>query len=132
MTTDTIKTVLTKENLEKIFPKTRANDFFEALFGDADEGSYDIELAYREFNGKTLIMDLLLHERPNCCLACNLTQGLPQVFSRHPIINIDGIVRELDTLLGDEYKCGEWSLGYTEQYSRSLHAIPIKIVLNKA
>lgn len=131
MTTDTITTVLTKENLESIFPKERADDFFEALFGDANEGSYDIELAYRESKGDTLIMDLLLHERPNCCLACNLTQGLPQVFSRHPIINITGIVRELDALLGDEYKCGDWSLGYTEQYSSSLHAIPIKIALNR-
>lgn len=131
MTTDTIKNVLTKENLEKIFPKERADDFFEALFGDADEGSYDIELAYRECNGSMLIMDLLLHERPNCCLACNLTQGLPQVFSRHPIINITGIVRELDVLLGDDIKCGDWSLGYTEQFNRSLHAIPIKIAIEK-
>jgi hypothetical protein len=131
MTTDTIKTVLTKENLEKIFPRQRANDFFEALFGDADEGAYDIELAYREHNGSTLVMDLLLHERPNCCLACNLTQGLPQVFSRHPIININGVVRDLDTLLGNDFKCGDWTLGYTEQYSRSLHAIPITIALLK-
>ncbi len=132
MTINTIKTILTKENLENIFPKSRTDDFFEALFGDADEGSYDIELAYRDCNGKTLIMELLLHERPNCCLACNLTQGLPQVFSRHPVININGIVRELDILIGDEYKCGEWSLGYTEQHSRSLHAIPIKIAIHKA
>ncbi len=131
MTTDTMKTVLTKENLARIFPKERADDFFEALFGDANEGAYDIELAYRECNEKTLIMDLLLHERPNCCLACNLTQGLPQVFSRHPIINITGIVRELDALFGDDYKCGDWSLGYTEQYSKSVHAIPIKIALSK-
>ncbi len=131
MMTDTIKTVLTKESLEKIFPRQRANEFFEALFGDADEGAYDIELAYREHNGNTLVMDLLLHERPNCCLACNLTQGLPQVFSRHPIININGIVRDLDELLGDDFKCGNWSLGYTEQYSRSLHAIPITITLEQ-
>ena len=131
MTTNTITTVLTKENLESIFPKERANDFFEALFGDANEGAYDIELAYRESKEDMLIMDLLLHERPNCCLACNLTQGLPQVFSRHPIINITGIIRELDALLGDEYQCGDWSLGYTEQYSSSVHAIPIKIALNR-
>lgn len=131
MTTDTMTSVLTKENLESIFPKERADDFFEALFGDASEGAYDIELAYREYNGNTLIMDLLLHERPNCCLACNLTLGLPQVFSRHPIINITGIVRELDALLGDSYQCGDWSLGRTEQYSSSMHAIPIKIAINR-
>ena len=132
MTTDMIKKVLTKENLKSIFPKERADDFFEALFGDASEGAYDIELAYRESNDNTLIMDLLLSERPNCCLACNLTQGLPQVFSRHPIINITGIVRDLDALLGDSYTCGDWSLGYTEQYSSSLHAIPIKIAIDRS
>jgi hypothetical protein len=131
MTTDTIKSVLTPECLATIFPKERTNDFFEALFGDADEGAYDIELAFREYDGSTLIMELLLHERPNCCLACNLTQGLPQVFSRHPVINITGIVRELDAVLGDRYICGDWSLGYTEQHSNSLHAIPIKIAINK-
>ncbi len=131
MTPDTIKAILTKENLEKIFPKERTNEFFEALFGDADEGAYDIELAYRECKGSTLTMDLLLHERPNRCLACNLTQGLPQVFSRHPIININGIVRELDTLLGGEIHCGAWSLDYTQQHSRSLHSIPIKISITK-
>ena len=76
-------------------------------------------------------MDLLLHERPNCCLACNLTQGLPQVFSRHPVINVNGVVSEIDSLLGDSYTCKSWSLGYTEQYSQSLHVIPIKIELEK-
>ena len=131
MTNDMLKDVLTKEKLEKIFPKERADDFFEALFGDAGEGSYDIELAYRETTGSTLVMDLLLHERPNCCLACNLTQGLPQVFSRHPVINVNGVVSEIDSLLGDSYTCKSWSLGYTEQYSQSLHVIPIKIELEK-
>jgi hypothetical protein len=131
MTNDMLKDVLTKKKLEKIFPKERADDFFEALFGDAGEGSYDIELAYRETTGSTLVMDLLLHERPNCCLACNLTQGLPQVFSRHPVINVNGVVSEIDSLLGDSYTCKSWSLGYTEQYSQSLHVIPIKIELEK-
>jgi hypothetical protein len=131
MTNDMLKDVLTKEKLEKIFPTERADDFFEALFGDAGEGSYDIELAYRETTGSTLVMDLLLHERPNCCLACNLTQGLPQVFSRHPVINVNGVVSEIDSLLGDSYTCKSWSLGYTEQYSQSLHVIPIKIELEK-
>lgn len=129
MTTDTIETVLTPETLARIFPKERSNDFFEALFGDADEGAYDIELAYRQYDGNTLTMDLLLHERPNCCLACNLTQGLPQVFSRHPVINISGVVRELDTLLGDTATCSDWSLGSTEQRDKSLHVIPLTITI---
>ena len=74
-------------------------------------------------------MELQLHERPGRCLACNLTHGLPQVFSRHPIINVNGLVKEIDTLLGDTVSCKDWSLGYTEQRGRSLHVIPIKISL---
>lgn len=124
-----IEQLLTLEVLQDMFPKERSNDFFDALFGDADEGAFDIELSYRGSNEKQLTMELLLHERPGRCLACNLTQGLPQVFSRHPIINISGVVEKLDELLGESTKCGEWSLGYTEQPSRSLHVIPINITL---
>ena len=131
MATDALTTVLNKETLTKIFPKDRADEFFEALFGDADEGAYDIELAYREFKGNTLTMDLQLHQRPNRCLVCNLTQGLPQVFSRHPIINVKGIVKNIEEIIGDSYQCTSWSLGYTEQRSRSLHIIPLKIVVEK-
>ena len=132
MATTDLTTILSKENLTKIFPRERANEFFEALFGDADEGAYDIELAYRAVTGKTLIMDLQLHQRPNRCLACNLTQGLPQVFARHPVIDVKGIVREIEGLLGDVYTCPSWSLGYTEQRSRTLHVIPLQIVLEKS
>lgn len=124
-----IEQLLTTEVLQDMFPRERANDFFDALFGDADEGAFDIQLGYRGSNEKQLTMELLLHERPGRCLACNLTQGLPQVFSRHPVININGVVEKLDEILGDSAKCGEWSLGYTEQPSRSLHVIPINITL---
>ena len=124
-----IEQLLTTEVLQDMFPKERSNDFFEALFGDADEGAFDIELRYRGSNEKQLTMELLLHERPGRCLACNLTQGLPQVFSRHPVINIKGVVEKLDELLGESTSFGEWSLGYTEQPSRSLHVIPINITL---
>lgn len=124
-----IEQLLTSAVLQEMFPKERSNDFFDALFGDADEGAFDIELSYRGSDEKQLTMELLLHERPGRCLACNLTQGLPQVFSRHPVINITGVVEKLDELLGDSVKCGEWNLGYTEQPSRSLHVIPINITL---
>jgi hypothetical protein len=129
MTTDRFKEIFTRETLLKLFPEERTNEFFEALFGDAGEGAYDIELAYRGADDKNLTMDLLLHERPNCCLACNLTQGLPQVFSRHPIIGVNKLVQEIDKLLGDKADCGEWKLGYTEQRSSSLHVIPVIIEL---
>lgn len=131
MAPETFETIFTPDTLQRLFPEERANEFFDALFGDASEGAYDISLAYRGTERNTLIMDLLLHQRPGCCLACNLTQGLPQVFSRHPIINISGLVTEIDSLLGDDIRCKEWTLGYTEQRSRSLHVIPIKIALER-
>jgi len=127
MTADTLNALFSSEVLLKVFPKERTDEFFEALFGDADEGSYDIELAYKNMDSNSLTLELLLHERPDCCLACNLTQGLPQVFSRHPVIDVDSIVRDIDKLIGDRGTCGEWSLGHTEQRSSSLHVIPIKI-----
>lgn len=130
MNTDNFPTILSKEELIRIFPKEKSNEFFDALFGDASEGAYDIELAYRSVQNNSLTMELRLHERPNCCLVCNLTQGLPQVFSRHPIINIEGVVREIDTLLGDEANCGEWNLGNTEQQQSNLHVIPVHITLS--
>ena len=129
MTAITLETLFTREALLKIFPKERTNNFFEALFGDANEGAYDIELAYKGKDANGLTFEFLLHERPNCCLACNLTQGLPQVFSRHPVIGISSIVKDIDELLGNNGTCGDWSLGRTEQRSSSLHAIPIRIMV---
>lgn len=129
MDTSVIDSIFTSEILQQLFPKERTNDFFEALFGDADEGAYEIELGYGGTNGNNLIMELKLHERPGCCLACNLTQGLPQVFSRHPIINVAGLVADVDKLLGDNVTCKEWSLGYTEQRQKEMHIIPINITL---
>ncbi len=131
MTTNIADTLFNKENLEKLFPKNRTDEFFEALFGDAAEGAYDIELTFKDAAKDTLNMELHLHQRPGCCLACNLTQGLPQVFSRHPVINIDGLVRDIDKLLGDSVHCESWGLGRTVQHSQALHAIPITITLKR-
>jgi hypothetical protein len=129
MDTNKIDALFTEDALLEMFPKERSNEFFDALFGDASEGAYDIELAYGGTDGSKLTMEMRLHERPGCCLACNLTQGLPQVFSRHPIINVKGVVDDVDKLLGDEANCSEWSLGYTEQREKAMHVIPINITL---
>lgn len=129
MDSQTLKTLFTPHTLHRLFPKERADDFFEALFGDASEGAYDIELACRGLQGDQLVMELLLHERPGRCLACNLTQGLPQVFNRHPVINIKGLVADIGELLRGMATCTDWSLGHTEQRSRSLHVVPVKIRL---
>ena len=83
--------VFTDDKLQVIFPKDRADAFFDALFGDAEEGSYDIGLGYAGGTADALNFELRLTQRPGKCLACNLTYGLPQVFSRHPVINVQGI-----------------------------------------
>ncbi len=132
MTSNAYESLFSSDTLQRLFPRERSDAFFDALFGDAAEGAYDIGLAYRGSKGDQLVMELLLHERPGRCLACNLTQGLPQVFSRHPIININGLVKEIEQLLGEGVICREWSLGHTEQRSKSLHVIPVKITLEKA
>ena len=113
----------------ELMPAMTADQFFEALFGAADEGSFDLELKYRGSNSDSLLFDILLHERPGHCLACNLTYGLPEVFSRHPVININGIAERVNEILGDQAETGSWKLGATAQQSQSLHTIPLVIEL---
>jgi hypothetical protein len=131
MKTESLDALFSNENLHEIFPPERTAAFFEALFGDAEEGAYDIRLAYLGSDGRTISMELQLLERPGHCLACNLTQGLPTVFSRHPVINIAGIVEEVDKLLAGQARCVDWSLGYTKQKTRNMHSIPLTITLEK-
>lgn len=117
--------------LQDLFPNNRANDFFDALFGDHSEGSYDISLQFKSLDesAKVLNFELHLHERPGKCLACNLTYGLPEVFSRHPVINLKGLVGEIGRMIGDHYNCREWQLGSTKIISNDLHVIPLRIYL---
>ena len=131
MNKETLEALFSTKNLQEMFPGDRSDAFFEALFGDAEEGAYDIKLAYMGSDGKTLSMELQLFERPGRCLACNLTQGLPTVFSRHPVINIKGVVQDIDRLLAGKARCADWSLGNTKQKSRSVHAIPLTIKLEE-
>ena len=115
--------------LQAMFPPERTYDFFEALFGDANEGAYDIALSFGGYDAgkQTLTFLLNLHERPGRCLACNLTSGLPEVFSRHPVINIKGLVEEIQEVLGKALVCESWRVGRTIQKGRSLHCIPLLI-----
>ncbi len=123
--------IFTDETLKDLFPIDRANEFFDALYGDVEEGVYDITLGFNGHNTSenTLEFALNLSERPGKCLACNLTYGLPEVFSRHPIINVAGVVSKVDELLGDSASCGDWSLGSTQTISRTLYAVPLTIRL---
>ena len=132
MTTEQFQEIFTAETLSDLFPTTRANDFFEALYGDVEEGVYDIELAYEGFSSSENTLQFLLNlsERPGKCLACHLTYGLPEVFSRHPIINVAGVVAEINKLLGDQANCGAWKLEPTRTISRNLYAVPLTIEIS--
>jgi hypothetical protein len=121
--------IFTDDALQKLFPAGRANDFFDALFGDASEGAYDISLKFSGYQPemKELHFQLHLTQRPGKCLACNLTYGLPEVFSRHPVINIKGLVAEINKLLNGQLNCKQWSLINTRSVSSALHIIPLVI-----
>jgi hypothetical protein len=128
---DNVEHIFSDEILKELFPRTRADEFFEALFGDASEGAYDIALSFEQHDAAAnrLVFHLDLIERPGCCLVCNLTYGLPEVFSRHPIINIKGLVADIEQKLDGQAKCTGWKLGTTSQKQKSLHSIPLYISL---
>ena len=130
MATNDFSEVLTQEVLKKLFPADKADNFFDALYGDASEGAYDISLEFSDYNEqiKELRLEFHLHERPGKCLACNLTYGLPEVFSRHPILNVKGLVEKIAETIGMEVS--DWSLSMTNSVSKDLHTIPI--ILNLA
>lgn len=111
--------------LNELFPKNRSNQFFEALFGDIDEGAYDIELSFQGCRPDYLEFCFKLKRRPGKCLACNLTYGLPQVFMRHPAIDIKNLVAKIETVLGENASISRWHLGQTEEMSKDLHIIPL-------
>ncbi|MHB1349378.1 MAG: pancreas/duodenum homeobox protein 1 [Desulfobulbus sp.] len=132
MNTQSLRSIFTDKVLAELFPAQRTNDFFEALFGDATEGAYDIKLSFQGYNegASALQFNLDLIERPGCCLVCSLTYGLPEVFSRHPVINIKGLVNDIQEKLGGQAVCTVWKLGHTVQQGKSLHSIPLTITVH--
>lgn len=124
-------TVFTPEVLQRLLPAQRADQFFEALYGEIEEGAYDIRLVYKRHDPgrNSLEFELELQERPGKCLACNLTYGLPQVFSRHPVLNLKGLTLEIEQVLQGKIRCRSWSLGKTNPLSQKLHAIPFILLL---
>ena len=113
--------------LDKIFPASRADDFFDALFGGAEEGAYDIGLVCRGVEAQKAKLAFELRQRPGKCLACNLTYGLPQVFQRHPVLNVAGVARDVAAHLGWPAESTKWKLGHTEEVNRELHVIPLVV-----
>jgi hypothetical protein len=131
MSTDQFSCLFTQEKLDAIFPPERSNQFFDALFGDPDEGAYDIRLAFKKALDNELHFNLELHQRPGRCLACNLTYGLPKVFERHPIINIGGLVEQINTLMNGHGRCEGWKLDRSQEISRQLHVVPLIIGIER-
>ena len=128
------KQIFSRTTLRELFPQERTDAFFDALFGDASEGAYDIELSFDCYDraARNLRFLLNLRERPGRCLACNLTYGLPEVFARHPVIDLKGLVRDIEGRLGGEMVCGDWRLGRTVQQDNALHSIPLEIEVRQA
>ena len=122
-----MESIYTAEWCRAVFPPERTNEFFEALFGDPDDGAYDIELAFVQQHGEQLEFCFKLHQRGSQCLACNLTHGLPKVFERHPIINSDGLARAAAAASGRTLK--KWKIGSTREESKALHLVPFYVWL---
>jgi hypothetical protein len=115
--------------LKQLFPKDRSDQFFDALYGDVEEGAYDISLEFIGSRGNRLEFMLRLTQRPGKCITCSLTYGLPEVFTRHPIINIKGLVQNIGALLDSSGQVADWQLGPTEEVSDVVHVIPFVINL---
>ena len=127
------ESAITDQFLETLFPAGRADEFFDALYGGAEVGAFDIGLRCAGFNkaNNTLILEFVLTERPGHCMACNLTYGLPQVFERHPIINLKGIVEEIGKKLEPDWSVEEWIIGSTQVVDQKVNTIPVFIKLKK-
>ena len=125
--------IFTPECLEKLFPQERTQAFFDALFGDAEEGAYDIYLSLDDTaeTEDELHFYFDLRQRPGRCLVCSLTYGLPQVFSRHPIINVKGLVTEIAALADWDPNEVWWRIGDTESISSAWHRIPLVLIRTK-
>ena len=116
--------------LKRLFPDDRSDQFFDALYGDAEEGAYDISLEFIRDQGNRLEFLLRLTQRPGKCITCSLTHGLPKVFTRHPIINIKGLVQDIEARLDGRGRCVDWKLGLTQEMSNEIHGIPLIIILD--
>ncbi len=129
MTDINFKEMFTLKILSKLFPIERVDNFFEALFGDVQDGAYDINLTFDNYKEKKLYFGLKLLQRPDKCLSCSLTYGLPEVFSKHPIINLNGLMDEINVLLEGKAKCIKWELGHTKTINNETHMIPLVMTM---
>ena len=126
MENTSIEKVFTKQFLEDLLPLSLSDQFFEALYGEASEGAYDIGLEFVSADNEQIVLSFNLIQRPDKCLVCSLTYGLPNVFSRHPLINIGNMVKKIEQ---EGIKVKEWRLGRTQEIRQDLHKIPFYLDL---
>lgn len=113
--------------LDDIFPAEKADQFFDALYGGAEEGAYDIRLVCRKAGAHEADLAFELARREGKCLKCSLTYGLPQVFQRHPLIGLSEVARAVADRIGFSGEI-DWELGPTEEINEDLHIIPLKLI----
>lgn len=111
--------------LDNIFPPEKSDAFFDAIYGDAEEGAYTIVPVLKELTPERALLDFELRRRPGQCLKCTLTYGLPEVFKRHPLLDIGGFAGEIAHKLG--WKNCSWELGHTREHGDDLHTIPLVV-----
>ena len=124
-----MKNVFTRKFCDDLLPPQASDRFFEALYGDVSEGAYDIRLECVSVKPEAVVLAFHLTQRPGKCLVCSLTYGLPNVFARHPLINIKGMIQKIRAA-GVPVK--DWRLGQTNEKNKTLHVIPLYIDLANA
>jgi hypothetical protein len=124
-----IENIFTRQFCDDLLPPQTSDRFFEALYGDVSEGAYDIRLDCVSVETDRIELAFNLTQRPGKCLVCSLTYGLPNVFARHPLINIQGIIQKIRDA-GVSVK--DWRLGKTSENNNTQHVIPLYIDLAEA
>ena len=112
--------------LDSLLPREISDRFFEALYGDVSEGAYDIRLECVSADSEKIVLAFNLIKRPGKCLVCSLTYGLPTVFSRHPLIDVKGMIHKMKSA---GLSISSWRMGETRESSASLHVIPLYLYL---
>jgi len=118
--------IFTQDFLDQLLPLNLSDQFFEALYGDASEGAYDIRLQFVSASDEQIVLEFNLIQRPGKCMVCSLTYGLPNVFSRHPLININNMIKKIEE---KGVKIENWHLGDTKEVNTSLHTVPFYLDL---
>jgi len=118
--------IFTQDFLDQLLPLNLSNQFFEALYGDASDGAYDIRLQFVSASDEQIVLEFNLIQRPGKFMVCSLTYGLPNVFSRHPLININNMIKKIEE---KGVKVENWHLGDTKEVNTSLHTVPFYLDL---